>query len=174
MIRFIPLIAALAVAGCDPAVTRHTDTPLDLVQSSAPPGKDASACWSKTETPATLETQTQKILVKPAQLGPDGHIQEAPQYRTESRATVVTARQDNWFQTPCPSAWTPAFISSVQRALTARGAYDGAISGEVDAQTRAAILAYQQDRGLNSATLSVETAQALGLWVVDFDRDTSS
>ena len=167
MIRYIPFVAALAVAACDTAVTRNAETPLALVQSSSPPIADATACWSKTETPATLETETQKVLVKPAQLGPDGHIQAPPEYRTESRATVVTARQDNWFQTPCPDAWTPVFISSVQRALTARGAYNGAISGEVDAPTRAAIRAYQRDRGIDSATLAVETAQALGLWVVE-------
>ncbi len=167
MIRYFPLVAAFTLAACDTAVTRQADTPLALVQSSQPPGADTSACWSKTESPATLETEKRRVLIKPAQLGPDGQIQTPPQYRTESRATVVEARQDNWFETPCPPAWTPAFVSSLQRALAARGAYSGAITGQVDEDTRLAIGAFQRSRGLDSETLSIETAQALGLWVTD-------
>jgi peptidoglycan hydrolase-like protein with peptidoglycan-binding domain len=62
---------------------------------------------------------------------------------------------------------TPEFISSVQRALEARGYFTGTISGEMDPATTAAVRKYQKERGLESAQISLETARALGLIAVD-------
>ncbi|NYS25992.1 peptidoglycan-binding protein [Rhodobacteraceae bacterium 2376] len=66
-------------------------------------------------------------------------------------------------QTPCPEDVTPAFIESLQRALSVRGYMAPEITGDADDRTRAAVQAYQAARGFNSPILSLQTARELGL-----------
>jgi len=55
-------------------------------------------------------------------------------------------------------------IADVQSALQQEGYYSGAISGSLDAQTRAAIATYQQDNGLEiTGNVDEATVEALGL-----------
>ena len=58
---------------------------------------------------------------------------------------------------------TPDFIASLQRALAVRGYYRGPIHGHATPETRRAVRAYQAERGLDSAIVSIETARELGL-----------
>ncbi len=68
------------------------------------------------------------------------------------------------FETPCAlKAGEADFVSQVQRALAARGLYDGAISGQYDRPTRAAVRAYQAEDGPDSGMLSIASAKRLGL-----------
>lgn len=68
-----------------------------------------------------------------------------------------------WFPALCPEAMTPEFVATLQRALAARGLYQGGITGQLDPRTHAAIGAWQGARGLPNETLSVRGAQQLGL-----------
>ncbi|KAA2311479.1 peptidoglycan-binding protein [Pseudooceanicola sediminis] len=67
------------------------------------------------------------------------------------------------FRVPCPAQMTTERIATLQRALAARGLYDGPISGHMSAATRAAIRAYQGARGLDSDLLSLAAARQMGL-----------
>ena len=67
------------------------------------------------------------------------------------------------FETPCGYEMTSGFISSVQRALEARGGYDGAITGKLDGETRAALEAWQGARGTATPVLMMRTALQFGL-----------
>ncbi len=166
--RWLWLCAALA--GCDPAALDPTAEPpepgvLEATRdgpADAPPG----TCWGKTVSPAVIETVTEQVQVKPAQVNPDGTIGATPVYRSETRQQIVTARVDNWFETPCTEVLTPEFNATLQRALMARGLYAGAITGEMDKATRAAVQALQRQEGPDSAVLSLETARMLGLIAV--------
>lgn len=87
----------------------------------------------------------------------------APVYKTETRQQVVQPRRETWYEIICDADVTPEFIASVQRALEARGFYDGQITGEMDARTKNAIGRYQATEGLDSKTLSIAAARKLGL-----------
>ncbi|THF70992.1 MAG: hypothetical protein E8G75_12330 [Sulfitobacter sp. SK025] len=115
-----------------------------------------------------IETVTKQRQVKPAQISATGEIQTLPVYKTETLQEIVRSRQDNWFETPCPDQWTPDFISTLQRALEAREAYDGDITGALDDPTRRAMRRYQIGLGgPDSPVLALDTARALGLIAVE-------
>ena len=133
---------------------------------SGPEGAAPGTCWGRTITPAVVETAVRQVQVSPAEVNPDGTVAAAPVYRSETTQQIVSPRRNNWFETPCPDVMTPDFIASVQRALIARAAHPGPVTGRMDAATRSAILRWQTARGTDSATLSLETAQELGLVAV--------
>ncbi len=67
------------------------------------------------------------------------------------------------FRVPCPEQMTQGFMHSLQRSLAARGFFSGHVSGRPDAETRAAVQAFQRANGFNSPILTLKTAQHLGL-----------
>lgn len=75
------------------------------------------------------------------------------------------------FRVPCPELMGTSFIETLQRALMARGYHDGPVTGTTDAQTRAAVQAFQRDNGFNSPILTLETAQRLGLVPIEITRN---
>lgn len=138
----------------------------DTAPSGAPPG----SCWAVEVSPAVIETVTRDILIKPAQVSPDGRIQSPPVYRSETRQEIVQPRQERFYEVPCPAALTQDFVASLQRALAARGFYSGVATGSLDRETQDAIRRYQaQGEGPDSGILTVDTARRLGLWTVDLD-----
>ncbi|MEO0379743.1 MAG: peptidoglycan-binding domain-containing protein [Pseudomonadota bacterium] len=157
------LVAALFVTACaeNAVVTSSNVDPISLATS--PPGAAPGTCWGKTVSPAVVQTVTRKVLLQPAQISSDGRVQAAPIYKDETRQEVVKPRQDTWYEVPCAAALTPEFVSSLQRALSARGYHRGPITGEMDKATEAAIQRYQRDEGLDSKTLSMAAARKLGL-----------
>lgn len=167
-----PALAALVLlAGCETAAVGPAEEPpepgvMEATRNGpadAPPG----SCWGKTVSPAVIESATETIEVRPAKVNPDGTVAELPVYRTEDRQVIVTPRRDNWFETPCPDVLTVEFISSLQRALIARGDYAGTVTGVLDPSTRAAIRRYQSPTGPDSEVLSLESARSLGLVAVE-------
>jgi len=156
-----------AVAACtsvpvpDVAALREPD--LAFLTQVAPPGAEPGTCWGKTTTPAIIETVTEQVMLQPAEVSTDGTVLQPAIYKTETRQAIVRERKETWFQTPCPTDMTPEFIRSVQRALAARDVYSGAISGEMDARTRAAVRRFQKPQGLDSGILSLAAARQLGL-----------
>ncbi|RME15683.1 MAG: peptidoglycan-binding protein [Alphaproteobacteria bacterium] len=167
------LAALLALAGCDagtgpdaPAADGGEEAVITDF-ALAPPGARPGACYGKDVTPAVIERVTERILVEPPKLGPDGTVIAPAKYEERTSQKVVKGREVIYFETPCPPRWTPEFIASVQRALAARGFYSGPASGRLDTATRAAIRRFQLSRGLNSGILSTENARALGLVEVD-------
>ena len=75
------------------------------------------------------------------------------------------------FRVPCPEQMSPTLISSLQRALQARGYFDGTVNGQADLTTRAAVQAFQRDNGFNSPILTLDTAQRLGLVPIEVSRN---
>ncbi|WP_116087279.1 peptidoglycan-binding protein [Tropicimonas sp. IMCC34011] len=143
--RHGPLICCLLlVAGCGlgrPDVTRLGEASIGA--ADGPPQAPPGTCWSRDETPAVIETVTEET---------GRQIQR-----------IVVERREVWFETVCEGAMPPDFIASIQRALAARGLYQGPADGEANAGTRAAIRAFQAPLGLNSSVLSLVAAQELGL-----------
>ncbi len=132
-------------------------------QPEAPPGAPPGTCWHRNTSPAVIETVTDQVLIQPAQVNEAGQITRPAVFRTVTRQEIVQPRRDAWVETPCPDQLTSGFIASLQRALAARGFYQGAITGRMDRATRIAVRRYQKDSGLDSSTLSLATARQLGL-----------
>ena len=160
--------ALMAVAVLSACLQSRTISEGGVISGSglAPPGAPPGTCWGKIPTPAVVETVTESILVTPAKTNPDGTIATLPVYRAEQRQQIVTPRTDRWFEIPCPPDFTVEFVSTLQRALQARGLYSGEITGNMDNDTRQAVLAVQTARGLPSDVLSIETARELGIVAV--------
>lgn len=165
---------ALALAGCDALPTgpkagvAPPPEPGVLTETTqGPPGAPEGSCWGKTVTPAVIETVTRQVLVKKAEINPDGTIGALPVYRDESKQEIVTPRQEAWFETVCPAVLTPEFVATLQRALAARGLLAGAVTSQMDPATRSAIKAFQtQNGGPESGVLTLDTARSLGLIAV--------
>lgn len=135
----------------------------------APPGAAPGTCWGRDVSPAVIETVTEQVMVQPPEVLADGTVLSPAIYRSETHQRIVQERRETWFETPCENIWTNEFTASLQRALKVRGHYYGAITGQRDKRTRAAIRRYQKDQDLNSAILSVEAARQLGLIAVRRD-----
>jgi len=163
--------AGLALAGCvatpDGNQAGLEDEVVITDFTLGPPGARPGACYGKDVTPAVIEQVTEKVLVSPPEIGPEGNVIRPAKYEEKVSQRVVTGREEIFFETPCPPRWTPEFIASVQRALAARGVFRGVITGTLDTETRNAIRAFQIADGLNSGILSTESARKLGLVEVD-------
>jgi hypothetical protein len=159
-----------ALSGCDLATTDAGPPEPGVVEATTqgPAGAPPGSCWGRTVSPAVIETVTEQVQVQPAQISATGEIQSLPIYRTDTRQKILAPRTDNWFQTPCADQMTPQFVSTLQRALEARGVYAGAISGQYDQPTRKAMRIYQISAGgPDSPILALTTARGLGLIAVD-------
>lgn len=124
----------------------------------------AVSCSASAILPAIIETRVIHEELTPAIIGTDGSTITPATFQTSTVQNIVRDRQEVEFDTPCREDLTPEFIASLQRALTARGYYDGEISGSLTGQTEAAIRAYQVDQGdVPSEILTLGSARALGL-----------
>ncbi|HGG64220.1 MAG TPA: peptidoglycan-binding protein [Rhodobacteraceae bacterium] len=114
-----------------------------------------TACQTGTGVDAIAPTETITLhKTEPENAAPD---------TCWANQTAPQADQNIWFQTPCPDALDMEFIKTLQRALKARGLYDGEIDGTLGTGTRKAIRMYQAAHGLDSDVLALDTARQLGL-----------
>lgn len=127
-----------------PAATRAA-VPAETLSTSLP----ADACWARDTVPAVTET----VLIA------DTSGQRVPRER------IVAPAQERLFAVPCPAQLTESVVSTLQRALAVRGLMAGPITGVMDAATAEAVRRYQAPQGLNSAVLSLQAAQQLGVIV---------
>lgn len=163
----LPVLLSL-LAACGAAQPPDEEAPL-------PPERAADgSCWAREHIPAIYEQVQGEVLVVQAEIAEDGTVLRAPIYRRTQVPKLVRPRGEMRFEAPCPAQMTPEFVASVQRALAARGEFSGAVTGAMDAPTRAAVRRYQTARGLESGQLSLETARALGLLPVDLSEITES
>jgi len=163
----IPLLCAALLAGCDTPLPGASEPNLMQTLAEAPPGAAPGTCWGKVVTPAVIETVTDQIILQPAEVLDDGTVTGPAVFKTETRQAIVQERKVTWFETLCPADLTPEFVSTVQRALQARGLFHSAITGLMNPRTRAAIRRFQAPEGLDSGILSLAAARRLGLVAVE-------
>lgn len=131
---------------------------------AGPEGAAPGTCHARGITPARLETVTEQRQEAPARLNPDGSVRTPARFRTVTSTRILRPRTEDWFETPCAlRAGDAAFIAQVQRALAARDLFAGEVNGLYDGPTRVAVRRFQTPRGLESGTLSMASAKALGL-----------
>ncbi len=163
MTRIPAQIAALALILAACAAPEQTGT---VWPGEAPPEPERmpdGTCQAREVVPAVYEEVMGEVQVVQAEIAEDGTVIRPPIYRRQPVPKVISPRGELRFEVPCPELVTPELVASLQRALLARGYFDGAVTGQLDAPTVAALRRYQSERGLESGQLSVETARALGL-----------
>lgn len=164
--RLAPALLLAALAALPACVQPQPGSEVSRTGRYAPPGAPPDSCWSKHISPAVIETVTRQVLAEPAQLDSSGQAVRPAVFRTETSQQIVQPRRELWFEIPCPAMMTADFIRTVQRALAARRLYRGPVHGRMDAATRKAVQRYQAPLGLDSGTLSLDTARKLGLVAV--------
>lgn len=163
---FVLICIAVGLTGCVEKgvhVASLSAPELAVSQAKAPPNARDGSCWARDETPATIQTTTEKFLVEPEVVDASGTVTKPAVYRVETRQEITRQRDEIWFETPCVEMIGADFILNLQRALSVRGYYAGPINGEMDSATRQAVRKYQEVQGLNSSIVSLEAAQQLGL-----------
>lgn len=180
MRKIILLAAACGLSACQSSppvddsftsvitpVTTSGASGVQVMRGFGPPDADPTSCYGREVDPAVIETVTEHIMVEPEQLDRNGNIRRPAVFVTATEQRIVEDRRETWFETPCAMETNPTYIASLQRALTARGHYAGAITGVLDRATVEAIRVYQQPQGLDSGVLSLAAARQLGLSVWD-------
>lgn len=165
-------IAALLLAGCQTTsqgdVTRGAQAPaIPTIAAATQPASRDGTCWAQLPGTPVTELVEQTILVEEAVVDASGAELSPAIYRVVTAPKTISTTDGRWFERVCDAELSPNLIMTLQRALAARTFYGGPVTGKLDAQTRAAIRLYQQDRGLDSDVLSLSTARQLGLVAVE-------
>lgn len=171
MIRPTATLAALSLVwACAPA---DIATRAELQAVAAEQAPDGS-CFARQTVPAIYEQVPGQVQVVQAETAPDGTVIRPPIFRNATVPRVVRPRGEVRFPAPCPAQMTPEVISSLQRALSARGYFTAATTGRMDPATIDAVQRFQTDRGFDSAHLSLDTARTLGLIAVDLTGENDA
>ena len=120
-------------------------------------------CFTRTIEPTATRIIEEQIIVAPEVRAADGTITSPAIFRNVSGPRTVTVGEGDRFETLCPPQYTPELVATLQRALKARQAYAGPITGNFDTATRTAVRAFQTERGTDSTLVSVEVARRLGV-----------
>lgn len=161
------LLAACTHAPPQDTPPRAHFSALEAARVPAPPDAPKGTCWARDASPAVIETVTEQVIEQPAVLNADGSVQSPAIYATETRQEIVEPRREHVFETLCAGRITPGFIASLQRALQARGLYDGPISGVITPLTETALRRYQRAQEVETGLLTMRTARELGLVAVE-------
>lgn len=152
-----------ALAGCASSALPPEATPVPLVSFGDIETDASGRCFATEIRPQQFRSVTQQVLVVPEERDRNNVLINAAIYRNESRQERVPTAPGMRFETLCPPLFTAERVATLQRALAARGAYAGTVSGQLDAATQAAIQRFQIPTGLNSPHLAIATARSLGL-----------
>ncbi|MDE0967947.1 MAG: peptidoglycan-binding domain-containing protein [Octadecabacter sp.] len=145
-------------------VTQAEDTSIGSLANPLIVDPTKNACFDSATTPAIIETVTEQIMLKSLSIRGDSTVVPPAAFHTVTRQKIMRERREVEFEIPCRAIMTPQLIASVQRALIARGYYNGAINGVVDQYTSSAIERFQTAQGyVHTSTLTLQTARALGL-----------
>lgn len=170
-----PVLGLLAACQGGPIVDvdRLLESEVLRTHVDGPPGAEPGTCWGRDVTPAMVETATDHTMIQPPEIDASGIVRVPAIYRTEQVQRIVREREEIWFRAPCNDELSAENIENLQRALQARGLYDGPISGQLNMATRRAVRAFQQPQGLDSGLLSLRAGRQLGIIAYDpEDLDT--
>jgi hypothetical protein len=157
------LLALMALSACQDGMTFAGPPPTEFTLSRDAAGR----CFVRDVSPALVEVVTEQQLVVPEVRDASGRVTQPAIFRNVDRPQVREVRDTTLFEALCPERQTPELVSTLQRALKARGFYRATITGSIDANTARAVQSYQRDFGQDHPALSIASARRLGLIVVD-------
>ena len=154
-------------------VTTSGASGVQVTRGYGPPDANPQSCYGREVDPAVIETIIEQVMVEPEQLDRDGNVRRPAVFVTATEQRIIEDRTETWFETPCAMEGNADYITNLQRALTARGLYNGPATGVMDRATARGIRAYQQPQGLDSGVLSLAAARQLGLSIWDPELSAS-
>ncbi|MEL6570681.1 MAG: peptidoglycan-binding domain-containing protein [Pseudomonadota bacterium] len=157
---FFLLACLSALIGCASAPVDPPTAPATLTRFET---EFDDRCFAKTEPQEVTRIVTEQVLVLPERTSPDGSITSPPVFREQSRPVVETVDNSIDFETLCPAERSEETIATLQRALKARVAYDGPITGSYDTPTQQAVQAFQRPSGYDSPEIARVVAEQLGV-----------
>ena len=101
-----------------------------------------------------------KVLNTPAS---ERKIIVPAKYATYKTKTKVSNSYIRWQSILCKTNTKPDIISSLQKALQAKGYPIDTINGEYNLETKKAVNSYQEDNSLSKGALTLKTLESLGL-----------
>ena len=161
--RARPALGLMLIAAACAPVRAPAPSAVPAFMAAAIEPDAEGRCWGRDIQPAVIETVTVQEQASPPVLGPDGAVLAPATYRSVIRQQIARERQAVAFETLCPPAYTEDFVESLQRALAARGFYDGPVDGRLDGALDRAVQDFQRAEGPDSPLLSLHAARRLGL-----------
>ena len=127
---------ALGLVACGPSATKppsRADLGAEIVEGTSriQPEVKPGECWDSDISPAIIETVTEQKIVTPEVRDDAGQVITPATYSTTTRQEMVQERTEIWFRTPCPEVQDLEFITTLQRALKARGYYLLPLTGQM-------------------------------------------
>jgi hypothetical protein len=114
----------------------------------------------RTEIPAVYKWVKVRKMVSPPQ---ERKIEVPAQYQTVTRKEMITEGHMEWRRILCETNVNNRLVARIQRALRRAGHDPVYIDGMLGRRTKAAIRAYQREKGLAVGGLTYETIESLGL-----------
>jgi len=121
---------------------------------------DTPASTKSAEIPAVYKPITVTTVVKPAEVK---RIEIPAVYKQVTKREMVAPSKVVWKRVVCKSSITSSTIIELQKKLKELGLYKGPIDGIVGRQTRAAVKAYQKEKGLPVGGITYQVLKALGI-----------
>ena len=84
-------------------------------------------------------------------------------YKDVTRQNIKRGAEPVWLEVLCERNANPALVRDVQKALKARGYFQGPVTGTLGQQTIQAMQKFQADQGLAQGQVSMESVRALGI-----------
>ena len=121
---------------------------------------DKPATTKEVEIPAVYKNITVTKLVQPAEVK---RVTIPEKYSSITKRQMVSPSKVVWKKVVCQSHMGLSTVEGVQRALKAKGLYNGPIDGIYGRLTKEAVKAYQKQNGLAVGGLTHETMKSLGV-----------
>ena len=163
----ITATCVLALAACEaPVPTTPTNAPEVLIDLGELETDGNGRCFARDAAPTEVRIVEETVIVVPEKRDNLGRITQPAVVRSQDGPQTFRIGDGKRFETLCPQEYTAQFVASLQRAMKARGAYDGPITSAYDAATSQAVRAFQLSSGIDSPLLRRRTALELGLTAV--------
>lgn len=157
-------LCAFALAACDPQVPQAGNKPPEILIEMGEIETDAAGrCFARDAPPTEVRIVEETVVIVPELRDDLGRITRPAVIRSQDGPKTFQIGNGQRFETLCPQLYTAQYVSNLQRALQARGAYAGAITGTYDQATSVAVRNFQLSSGIDSPLLRVQTGIALGL-----------
>jgi hypothetical protein len=112
------------------------------------------------EEPAQFETVRRQKVVKPACTR---RVDIPAEFDTITKTVAVGKGHMEWQRVVCQADITPMAINQIKSALSAQGYDAGALNGQLDKNTWAALKSFQERNRIGSGVLSYATLDKLGV-----------
>ena len=155
------------LAACDAPVTSNDpDGPDVLIDMGEIETDSAGRCFTRDAAPTEIRIVEEAVIVVPEKRDSLGRVTQPAVIRSQDGPQTFRIGEGTRFETLCPQLYSATLVSSLQRALQARGAYGGPITGTYDTVTSTAVRNFQLPSGIDSPLLRSRTALELGLTAV--------